>query len=74
MEITKNKILFLSDLFVVIDISTETYPNKQTVIDTCNLGKISKYRLYANSKGKNRELTVKMSPNNQYLHRFFNGR
>jgi hypothetical protein len=43
----KNKILYQNEKYTVLDISTETYPNVQTVIDNFNCDKIGNNKVYA---------------------------
>lgn len=42
----KNKILFQNDLYAVLDISTDTHPNTQTLVDIGSLERLKNYKLY----------------------------
>lgn len=64
----KNTILFQNNLYTVLDISTRTYPNVQTIVDNYKLEKIGNNKVYAFMLTQ-KVLTARIF-DSTYLHRF----
>lgn len=67
----KNEILYQNNLYSVVDISTETFKDVQTIIDNSSIDKIGNHRIYVNT-GSNGKLRVIITIKSKglKLHRF----
>lgn len=67
----KNTILYQNELYTVIDISTKTFKDVQTIIDNDSINKIGDHKVYTTigSSGRLRA-TIKVGGKDLKLHRF----